>query len=439
MNKTTLLRGGITAILVTLSAVSLASAHGNDNNKDTIVVTQNSLETTTSLPTAQTHDKWFFYNDENDTIDNTLGSFVTGPADPPQGVGSAQISVTGTQRRNLATYQFRGKKLTDIKTLKITTYNPSVGNGGAANRSGYLNFNVDFNNPAYFPIDSWQSRLVYVPSANGSVTQNQWKEWDAIKNGTALWTWSRYANGPDNNAATTADNNRWPDGNISQYRTWNSIKAAFPKIRIRNTDSWLGIRVGEPYNDGYTENIDSFKFGTNDNTTTFDFEPAVTPPTNINQCRNNGWRTFNSPAFSSKEDCVRYVQKRLGKTDADIKYTANGLKRQAHFSIEETDYSTRVAKGKFFYSDANHDWYKVNVSSLRVVGDNAYFAGIVTEASNPAFVGNWLSAQAKDNHGTPDQIWGSFTNQATALGNVTNATSPADGPFTITSGHIHVD
>ena len=27
--------------------------------------------------------KWLFYNDESDTLDNTLGTFVNGPATPP--------------------------------------------------------------------------------------------------------------------------------------------------------------------------------------------------------------------------------------------------------------------------------------------------------------------------------------------------------------------
>jgi len=61
--------------------------------------------------------KWFFYNDETDVIDTTLGSFVTGPSAPPLGVGSAHISVTGTERRNLATFQFGGIKLEDITEL----------------------------------------------------------------------------------------------------------------------------------------------------------------------------------------------------------------------------------------------------------------------------------------------------------------------------------
>jgi Ca2+-binding RTX toxin-like protein len=212
--------------------------------------------------------KWFFYNDETDVIDNTLGSFVPGPGTAPYGDGSAKISVTGTQRRNLATYQFSGVKLADITDLAYSTYNPSAGNGGSTSRSGYLNFNVDFNGS-----DTWQKRLVFVPSVNGTVTQNMWKQWDAINGGNAKWSysgtvWPTPTAGPHNGMVGVPG---------TTTRTWNEILADYPNIRIRVTDSWLGIRVGEPYADGYTEYIDGFKFGTGGTVTTFDFEPNATP------------------------------------------------------------------------------------------------------------------------------------------------------------------
>ncbi len=209
--------------------------------------------------------KWFFYNDVTDAIDNTLGSFVTGPSTPALGTGSAQISVTGSERRNLATYQFSGTPLNTITTLAFSTYNPSAGNGGSTNRSAYLNFNVDFNGS-----DTWQKRLVFVPSANGTVTQDSWKQWDAINGGNALWSYS---------GATWPDTLTGPDAGLTGIsgtvaRTWSAILADYPLIRVRVTDSWLGLRVGEPYTDGYTENIDSFVFGTSTQVTTFDFDPA---------------------------------------------------------------------------------------------------------------------------------------------------------------------
>ena len=230
--------------------------------------------TATTPPTAQVinanlanplanPNAWFFYNDENDTIDNvTLGSMVTGPSTPPLGNGSAQISVTGTQRRNLATYQFSGTPLAAIGTLKFSTYNPSVGNGGSTNRSGYITFNVDFNGS-----DTFQRRLNYVPSQNGVVVQNSWQEWDAINGGNAQWSYS---------GAT------WPAGvggggePGTSLKTWNQILSQYPGVRIRVTDSFFGIRVGEPYNDGYTENIDAIKFGTPTFLKHFNFDPL--PP-----------------------------------------------------------------------------------------------------------------------------------------------------------------
>jgi hypothetical protein len=228
---------------------------------------------------------WVFYDDDNDKIDPTLGSFVSGPADPPEGTGSVQFSVTGTQRKNIATYQFASTPLADITTLAFSTYNPSAGNDGGANRSGYLHFNVSFDG-----MDTWQRRLVYVPSNNGTVVPDSWQEWDAFNGGNALWQYS----GPT-----------WPAG-ISEpgttpgttLKTWSQILAHYPAAQIRDTDAFMGVRVGEPYNDGYTENIDAFKFGTASGTTTYDFEPTsainISPTVSPNPFDNDYTRINNA-------------------------------------------------------------------------------------------------------------------------------------------------
>lgn len=201
---------------------------------------------------------WFFYNDETDVIDNTLGSFVIGPGTTPLGSGSVQISVMGSQRRNLTTYQFAGIPFSSITDLKFSTYNSSAGNPGSINRSGYLQFNVSFDGN-----DTWQRRLVFLPSQNGTIVQNSWQEWDAINGGAAMWGYSGSV------WPTTAVG---PHATLSQpgttLRSWNDIKLDYPNIGIRATDAFFGIRVGEPYPDGYTENIDKITFNGN----TFDFE-----------------------------------------------------------------------------------------------------------------------------------------------------------------------
>lgn len=231
---------------------------GIDNNCDgeidegcgpeVVGVTLNDLATSINDVFASP-DKWFFYNDETDVIDITLGSFVEGPGTPEFGNGSAEISVSGSQRRNLATYQFSGTALKEISVLAFSTYNPSEGNGGAVNRSGYLNFNVDFDGS-----DSWQKRLIYSPPGN-LIQQDTWQEWDCILAGEALWHYS---------------GTNWPitGEKGSMGKTWNQILQDYPSARVRVTDSWFGIRVGSPYSSGYTENIDFIKF----NDKIFDFE-----------------------------------------------------------------------------------------------------------------------------------------------------------------------
>jgi hypothetical protein len=200
---------------------------------------------------------WMFYNDETDTGDPTLGSFVNGPASPAYGVGSAQISVSGTQRRDLGSYGFAGTPLASITTMSFSTYNPSAGNGGSATRSAYLEFNVDFDGT-----NTWQKRILFLPTDNGTVTQNTWKEWDVINGGNAWW---RYSGATWPGTATPG----------STPRKWSDILSAYNGVSIRLTDGLLDLRVGEPYSNGYTENIDSFTFGTSAGTTIYDFEPIV--------------------------------------------------------------------------------------------------------------------------------------------------------------------
>jgi hypothetical protein len=249
----------------------------------TVVVTPNDLARCGPPPTspacgaAHSDRKWFFYDDVKDLIDNTMGHFVIcqyGPCpyydttaieNPPLGVGSAQISTVLNRRPNLATYQFGGVRLASITTLKYSNYNPSAGNKTDPTRSGYLQFNVDFTGTS----TAFQRRLTFVPRNNPPVMQDKWQERDGINGGLAMWTYS---------GAT------WPTGTTlvpgpacvapgTTPKSWSLILQCYPNSRILPGDSFLGIRVGEPYADGYTENLDAFKFGTAAGTLTFDFEP----------------------------------------------------------------------------------------------------------------------------------------------------------------------
>jgi len=112
-----------------------------------------------------------------------------------------------------------------------------------------------------------------------------------------------------------------------------------------------------------------------------------------------------------------------------VNWTAFGLARTTSFTV-----TGNPAGGTFHYSDANNDSYDVNVTCSSFSGSTAYFAGLVSNASQPAWNGMYLSAKVTDN--SPDQVWGSFsaTDPCPTIGTV----DPADGPFAVTSGDLTV-
>lgn len=56
--------------------------------------------------------------------------------------------------------------------------------------------------------------------------------------------------------------------------------------------------------DGYFDNV---VVNLESGVTIYDFEPILTPTTK-NECKKDGWMTFNSPTFKNQGDCVSYLQ-----------------------------------------------------------------------------------------------------------------------------------
>ncbi len=196
---------------------------------------------------------WLFYDDITDTYNNApgvLGDFASGPGTPPLGVGSASITIDGSGKTALATYQFGGTVLSNISELKFSAYNVS------APAPAYLNFNVDFDGT-----DTWQNRLVYVPPV---VTPGTWETYDAYQGGAAMWTYSKPGFWP-------APNNAVPN---TTPLSWSTILSSYPGVRIRVSDPHVGIRVGHPGPAGTTY-LDNFVIKISGDEKTFDFEPTI--------------------------------------------------------------------------------------------------------------------------------------------------------------------
>jgi len=55
---------------------------------------------------------------------------------------------------------------------------------------------------------------------------------------------------------------------------------------------------------GYLDNV---VVDLDSDVTTYDFEPAITPGSDKNDCKNGGWMTFNAPSFKNQGACVSYI------------------------------------------------------------------------------------------------------------------------------------
>ena len=203
----------------------------------------------------------FFFQQEGAT---GSGAFVTGPATPPLGIGSAQLTIDSTGREILATRRYAGTRLADITALQYSAY---------TNRTDgltiTLQFDVDYDlsdaNGAF------QSRLVYEPAAQAiPVTANTWQAFDTLA-------------GRFYSSSTSSSNPGFAAGCTQAAPcTRQQLLAAFPNVGILGGPgaSFPGavyLRAGGPFAGGMVANTDNLVVGVNGNTTAFDFEPS--PPT----------------------------------------------------------------------------------------------------------------------------------------------------------------
>ena len=201
---------------------------------------------------------WAFY-DDNTGAPGT-GHMVAGPATPPLGEGSAELSVTGpTDRQILATGAYAGLPLDSIGRLTYWTYQAYAPTDFADRHAVTLQFDVHYNvdncNPA--SPTCYQGRLVYEPGVGelNPPILSGWQRWDAL---AGHWWASRQSAYGSN-------------GRCSQAApcTWAEVGANWPAATI-NVGLLFKAGGGWP---AFTGNVDAFTIGvTGQGTTTYNFE-----------------------------------------------------------------------------------------------------------------------------------------------------------------------
>lgn len=230
--------------------------------------------------------EWVLY-----TRSSGNGTFRSGPATPPAGVGSLElVTPTGADKVYLFNYEHVGVALADVDAMGYSTYRSS----GSEQQVAALNVEVDVNGAA----PGGFTTLIFEPVYNtgqGAVASDEWQEWDAYAGGNAIW-WS-------SNPIPSAPNR-------DTFVSWSTIVAANPDAVIVGG---FGVNQGSG-NAALTTAVDKLSIGyANDDIdvdVTYDFEPDRAA-TDKGQCKDGGWQTVkraDGSSFKNQGDCVSYVQ-----------------------------------------------------------------------------------------------------------------------------------
>jgi hypothetical protein len=269
----------IYGVLASVSSLLMAAVPFAAAQTNTVVVSPGNLN------------GWKFIDDQNDSTLTATGSFVTGPATPPLGSGSAQLQVNNTtEGQALMKNAYGGQKLSNLQTLTYSTYVQNGNNTIAPS----LQFSVDQD--VTDNITSWQGRIVFEPYLNGTVTDNTWQNWNAQ---SGQWWLTRPA----------MFNNMCPQSSPCALTT---LTSAFPNIGVNGgANQQILFKAGSGWNTPFIGNVDALTVGfTSGTTTTYDFELYPTP-SNSNDCKNSGFQTMydnSGMAFRNQGQCVSWVQ-----------------------------------------------------------------------------------------------------------------------------------
>jgi len=180
------------------------------------------------------------------------GQYVTGPAMPPFGDGSARLVLTASNEGQiLLTDTHAGTRLDAIATLRYSTYRET----GDTVQAPVLSF--EFDNDVTDTDTNWRGRLTYEPYHTQTVATGVWQEWDTLNDvaGTGMGNWWGSPN-----ALSTLDES-CPQSNPC---TWAEIRMLYPHAGIRDTglsnNGLLLFKVGSGWA-GFDGNVDSFHIG----------------------------------------------------------------------------------------------------------------------------------------------------------------------------------
>jgi len=241
--RRTIAAGAGTALVLALSVAipSMASA-----STTTVVVT--SADLVTGLPSPGQ----FVVINQTSGGHGGVGA-VLGPATPPLGPGSLQLTVTGTPDHwSVYNYDHIGTPLSNITALGYSTY---TDNGTT---DPILQIEINPGNTSGTDKGVTYSTLNFEPYLQSAgVTPNAWQTWDVLTGKV----WGTNLTGATEGAPLT----------------WSNFLATYPNATIKGG---FGVNVGSGWS-AMTGEADALIIGTAATTTTYIFEPGTTTSLHI--------------------------------------------------------------------------------------------------------------------------------------------------------------
>jgi hypothetical protein len=239
-----------TKLAITFSALGVGAA--GVFGAASILGTAHATSTPVTVTTANSQG-WTVVQDNSGTTGG--GSFVTGPAAPPLGAGSAELYTNNSNDGYFLTDSLLGgTKLSDIHAMSYETY-VQTGNNTIAPT---LQFDVsqDVNDSS-----TYYGRLVYEPYQNAAVHDRTWQTWNAHD---GKW-WLSHAASQFGGICSQAS-----------PCTFSDLIDHYPNMGVRNLyGGVVGFKAGSGWTTPFVGNVDAFSVTVGSDTTVYNFEKAV--------------------------------------------------------------------------------------------------------------------------------------------------------------------
>jgi hypothetical protein len=222
------------------------------------------------------------------TVDTRPGGTVafTEAYGAPAGLGSGALELktdaTTAAKADYYTFAHAGAALADVTDLAYWTYQ-ATGQVPVADPSFQLQVDVNGDATGGFTTFVFEP---YWNTAQGAIVPATWQRWDVAAG--LFWSSRTVTAGACGLVAGAGG---------PPFYTLAQLQTACPNAVVLG----VGVNVGT-FNPSYTVAADGVQF----NDTVYDFELGRRPTTK-DECKNDGWRTFNDPAFKNQGDCVSYV------------------------------------------------------------------------------------------------------------------------------------